>query len=84
MPVRHLSAYAAALPHIRAGAALRLSEAVAVAGGRLKDHVRDEILRRWRSDLRQTAARPRTAADLAKAAAGAGIGFRRTVRKAKP
>lgn len=79
MPLRFLTPYIEALPHVRAIASMRLAEAISIGTGSTKRSARDAAVRRWRADLRVAGARrPRSAAELAAAARAAGIGFVRT------
>lgn len=85
MPLRQLTAYVAGVAHVRAIESVRLFEAVAVAtSGHLKRSSVEEVQASWRKDLRRAVKRPRTPAELQGAAAAAGIGFRRVVRKVTP
>lgn len=81
MPLRQLTPFVAALPHVRAIASLRSAEAISVGTGTMKESARRETAGRWRSDVRSTssARRARTPADVARAATAAGIEFRRVV-----
>lgn len=82
MPLRQLTPFVEALPHVTASAAFRQAEAIAVGTGAMKKGDRSSVTSRWKRDLRTRRGRvrrARTPADLAAAARAAGIGFVRVV-----